>query len=354
MNFRRIATIAVVASAVAALVVGCGSSSTESQTTAEGKTVLRYQGSPSQVTWYELADHLGYFERVSLEWKGDTTSGPQDIQSVATNQVDIGGAFNGSVAKLQQAGSKITAVVSANGSDTDTFQGYYSLEGSGINTARDLIGKKVGINTLGAYHEYAIKEWLHRQGLSDDEIKQVEFIVVPPVNTETALRQKQVDVGNLGTIIKDVALEHGGLHEIFRDTDLIGNLAIASYVVRDDFIASNADDVKDFVQGTARAIRWAQTHPRAEVVAKFEEIINGRGRAENTNFVQHFKSAGIPAPGGVIGADEYTLWVDEAVRLGELPAGIDVTKLFTNEFNPYANGTFPPEADSDGEPLAAG
>ncbi|WP_068273449.1 ABC transporter substrate-binding protein [Aldersonia kunmingensis] len=353
MNLRRFAALAVVASAAVALVAGCGSSSDDSQTTADGKTVLRYQGSPSQVRWYELADHLGYFERVSLEWKGDTTSGPQDIQSVATNQVDIGGAFNGSVAKLQQAGSKVTAVLSDVGSDADTFQGYYSLEGSGINTARDLIGKKVGINTLGAYHEYAIKEWLHREGLSDNEINQVEFLVVPPVNTEQALHQKQIDVGNLGTIIKDVALEHGGLHELFRDTDLIGSLAISSFVVRDDYLESNPDDVRDFVQGTARAIRWAQTHTREEVIAKYEEIINARGRAENTDYVQHWKSAGVPTPGGVIHAEEYSLWVDEAVRLGELPAGIDVNTLFTNEYNPYANGTYKPDADSEGNALAS-
>lgn len=353
MNLRRFAALAVVASAAVALVAGCGSSADDSTTTADGKTVLRYQGSPSQVRWYELADHLGYFDRVTLEWKGDTTSGPQDIQSVATNQVDIGGAFNGSVAKLQEAGSKVTAVLADVGSDADTFQGYYSLEGSGINTARDLIGRKVGINTLGAYHEYAIKEWLHRQGLSDNEIGQVEFLVVPPVNTEQALRQKQIDVGNLGTVIKDVALEHGGLHELFRDTDLIGSLAISSFVVRDEFIESNADDVRDFVQGTARAIRWAQTHPRDEVTAKFEEIIKGRGRAENTDFIQHWKSAGVPTAGGVIAAKEFSLWVDEAVRLGELPTGIDVNTLFTNEFNPYSNGTYSSDADSEGNPLAS-
>ena len=173
----------------------------------------------------------------------------------------------------------MTAVLPDVGSDGETFQGYYWLDGSGIDSAHDLIGKKVGINTLGAYHEYAIKEWLHREGLIDADIAQVEFVVVPPINTETALRQRQIDVGNLGGVIKDVALEHGGLHEIFRDTDLIGNLAISTFVVRDEFIETNREDVADFVQGTARAIRWAQTHPREEVIDRYEDIIDrGAGR----------------------------------------------------------------------------
>jgi ABC-type nitrate/sulfonate/bicarbonate transport system substrate-binding protein len=305
---------------VAALLAAC-SSPGEAEVGADGKVVLRYQGSPSQVKWAELAASLGYFQEVTLDWVGDTTSGPQDIQSVATGDTDFGSAFNGSVAKLREAGSPITAVVSDIGSDDKTYYGYYSLEGSGIDGPRDLIGKKVGINTLGAYHEYTIKEWLHRNGVSDDDVNKVALTVVPPINTDQALRNNQVEVGNLGGVFKDVALEKGGLHEIFRDTDLIGNLSISTTVFRDDFIKDNREAVADFTQGTARAIRWAQLHPRDEVIAKFEEIITGRGRNENTEYVKQWKSAGVPAPGGVVSPDEFTLWIDEAVRLGQLNPG---------------------------------
>ncbi|PXW35194.1 UNVERIFIED_CONTAM: ABC-type nitrate/sulfonate/bicarbonate transport system substrate-binding protein [Williamsia faeni] len=348
-NRPHVATSAVVAvlAALTMLLASC-SSGADAEVGQDGKVSVRYQGSASQVQWQELAESLGYFKKVKLEWVGDTTSGPQDIQAVATGAVDTGGAFNGSVAKLQQAGSKVTGVISVNGSDDQTFQGYYSLEGSGIETAQDLVGKTVGINTLGAYHEYAIKQWLHDQGLSDDDIKKVVLTVVPPINTEVALRQGQLQVGNLGTIFKDVALEKGGLHEIFRDTDLIGNLSIATQVFRDDYIKENPEVVKDYVQGVSRAIRWAQVHPREEVVNKFVEIIDARGRNENTNFVKKWKSPGIPVPGGVIKPEEFTVWVDEAVRLGELPAGIKVEDLYTNEFNPYANGTYPPDSNEDG------
>lgn len=333
---------------VLTVVLASCSTSETAEVGADGKVTVRYQGWASQVGWSELAESLGYFQKVKLEWVGDTTSGPQDIQAVATGEIDTGSAFNGSVAKLQQAGSKVTGVVSTNGSDTETFHGYYSLEGSGIETAQDLVGKKVGINTLGAYHEYAIKEWLHRQGVSDADIKNVGLTVVPPINTELALREQQIEVGNLGTIFKDVALQKGGLHEIFRDTSLIGNLSIATAVFRDDYIDENPEVVKDYVQGVARAIRWAQLRPREEVVNRFVSIIDDRGRNENTEFVKQWKSPGVPVPGGVIEPDEFTLWIDEAVRLGELPAGIKVDELYTNEFNPYANGTYPPASNEEG------
>ncbi|GAC70387.1 ABC transporter substrate-binding protein [Gordonia soli] len=342
---RLVGFVVVLITAIAVVLAGCSSGSA---VTEDGKVVLRYQGTPSQVRWYELASALGYFEKLSLKWVGDTTSGPQDIQSVATGEIEIGGAFNGSVAKLQQAGAPIESVVSDVGSDGKTFNGYYSLEGSGIVTARDLIGKKVGINTLGAYHEFAINEWLHRQGLTDKEIESVQLTVVPPLNTEQALRSKQIDVGNLGTIFKDVALKSGNLHEIFRDTDLIGALSISTTVLRRDFIEKNQDAVRDFVQGYARAIRWAQLHTREEVVDKFVQIIDKRGRNENTNFVKQWKSAGVPTPGGVIDKKEFQVWIDEAERLGELKPGVDASTLFTNEYNPYSNGTYAPDADENG------
>ncbi|WP_240498311.1 hypothetical protein [Williamsia sp. 1135] len=64
--------------------------------------------------------------------------------------------------------------------------------------------------------------------------------------------------------------------------------------------------------------------------------------------MKQWKSPGVPVPGGVIEPEEFTLWVDEAVRLGELPAGIKVEELYTNEFNPYANGTYPPASNEEG------
>jgi ABC-type nitrate/sulfonate/bicarbonate transport system substrate-binding protein len=84
---------------LSAVAVSCGT--TAGATSAKGQTkTLRYQGWAGQVTLPELAQDLGYLEDVKLEWVGNTISGPQDIQSAATGQIDFGGAFNGAVVKL--------------------------------------------------------------------------------------------------------------------------------------------------------------------------------------------------------------------------------------------------------------
>ncbi|MFD0528330.1 ABC transporter substrate-binding protein [Kitasatospora arboriphila] len=103
---------------------------------------------------------------MKLEWVGNTISGPQDIQSAATGQIDFGGAFNGAVVKLIAAGAPVKAVISYYGVDEAAYNGFYVLQDSPIRSARDLLGKKVGMNTLGAHSEAILDIYLQRNGLS--------------------------------------------------------------------------------------------------------------------------------------------------------------------------------------------
>ncbi len=108
------------------------------------------------------------------------------------------------------------------------------------------------------------------------------------------------------------------------------------------------------MQGTARAIRWTQVTPRDEVIAKYKEIITGRGRNETTDLVGYWKSPGVAGPGGVLTDQEIQTWIDWLVRNGELEDGkLTPADVYTNEYNPYANGTYPADSGPDGQALAA-
>ncbi|MGX1073589.1 ABC-type nitrate/sulfonate/bicarbonate transport system substrate-binding protein [Bradyrhizobium elkanii] len=173
------------------------------------KTEIRYQGWAGQVTFTELAEDLGYLAPLKLKWVGNTISGPQDIQTVVTGDIDVGGAFYGAIIKLIAAKAPIKAVVGYYGSDANTYYGYYVKDDSPIKTARDLIGKKVAVNTLGAHLEFVLREYLARNGLGAGEAKQVTLVAVPPVTGEQALRQGQVEVSALSGVLRDKALERG-------------------------------------------------------------------------------------------------------------------------------------------------
>lgn len=319
---------------LASTAVACGTASSNGT---ETKT-LRYQGSAGQVTLPELAEDLGYLGDVKLNWVGNTISGPQDIQSAATGQTDFGGAFNGAVVKLALAGAPIKSVITYYGSDAVSYNGFYVLTDSPISTARDLIGKKIGMNTLGAHSEAILDIYLQRNGLTADEIKQVEPLVIPPVNTEQSLRQKQIEVGVLGGIFRDKAVAAGGVRPLFSDFGLLGAFNAGTYVLTKSFIARNPNTVRTFVTGVAKAIEWSRTTPLPQVVDRMTAIVKRRNRNESADALKYWKSYGVAATGGAIEEKDLSLWLDWLKGRGELKQDVRLPDIYTNEFNGLAGG----------------
>lgn len=300
------------------------------------KAEVRYQGWAGQVLFPELAEDLGYLAPLRLKWIGNTISGPQDIQTVATGDIDIGGAFYGAIIKLIAARAPVKAVIGYYGSDEHTWQGYFVKEDSPIHTPRDLIGKKVAVNTLGAHLEFVLREYLARGGLTPEEIKKVTLVVVPPVTGEQALRQGQVEVTTLAGVLRDKALERGGLRKLFSDKDLFGNFTGGAYVLREKFIRDNPNTARKLIEGTAKAIEWARTSPPDEVRARFEKIIAERKRNEDASAIKYWQSTGVAGQGGRITDGELQIWVDWLVKDGLLkPGQLRASDLYTNDLNPY-------------------
>lgn len=308
-----------------------------SAATREPRTnVVRYQGWSGEVLHHELAEDLGLLGDVQLEWIGNTTSGPQDIQATVTGDTDVGGAFNGAIIRLAAAGAPITSVVGYYGADPANFGGYYALDGNPISSPRDFIDKKVGVNTLGAHYEDVLTIYLERGGLDEDEIDSVQLVVVPPVSAEQALRSGQLDVSSLSDVKREKAVAHGGLRSVFSDVEMLGAFTAGCDVLRDEFIERNPDTTRQLVEGIAGALHWAQTRPRDEVVARYTDIIRRRGRNEDLDTVSYWRSTGVPSPGGLIQEREFTTWLQRLTSSGRVsPGSIDVRQLYTNEFNPF-------------------
>lgn len=312
---------------------GCSASA---EPRADRTHVVRYQGWSGEVLYPELAEDLGLLGNVRLNWIGNTTSGPQDIQATLTGDVDVGGAFNGAIVRLAALGAPLKSVISYYGADTLTLCGFYVPEDSPIRGPRDLIGRTVGVNTLGAHHEDVLHMYLERGGLTPEEIQSVQLVVVPPVSAEQALRSGQLDVAALSDYRRDKALTRGRLREVFSDHQLLGTFSAGCYLVRDSFVVENPDTTRAFVAGTAHAIRWAQTQPRDVVVRRMVEIIGKRGRNEDDSSVHYWKSPGIAGRGGIVHDREFRTWKQRCETDGRIPPGsVRVPDLYTNDFNPY-------------------
>jgi len=324
----------------AILLVAGGVSACNASSGAEGETkTIRYQTNAGLVDLPELADALGYFDGtgITLERVGDVQGGPESLRAVATDQVDYGGAFNGAIAKLASTGAPITAVISYYGSSDEVSSSLLTLKKSDIDDARDLIGKKVAVNTLGANAEAVLDTYLAEEGLSQDEIEQVTLVPLPGINSEAALREGQVDAAYLFGSLKEIALKNGGIEEVVNDIELVGPYNGGSYVLHDRFIAENPSTTKAFVEAIAKALEYSQTHSVDEIRELMKDYLEEHDRADYAASLDLWKGTGVPASGGVISDEDFTLWLDWLEAEGEVDAGsIEPSEIYTNEYNPFA------------------
>ncbi|MCW2798050.1 ABC transporter substrate-binding protein [Nocardioides sp.] len=325
------------AAATATLLVAAGVSAC-SANGAEGETkTIRYQSYTGMIDLPELADALGYLGDIKLDRVGDVQGGPESLRALATNQVDYGGAFNAAIAKVTATGVPITAVISYYGSSGDVNASVLAKEDGGPSTARDLIGGKVAVNTLGANAEAVLDTWFEKEGLTQDEIDQVTLVPLPGINTEAALREGQVDAAYMSGSLKQIALDKGGLKSLVSDIDLVGEYNGGSYVLRDNFIKDNPQTTKDFVAAVAKALNYSQTHSVDEVRAVMTKYLQAQGRDDSAAALALWKGNGVATKGGVIRDEDFTLWLDWLESSGEVDSGsIKPSEIYTNEFNPYA------------------
>lgn len=338
---KKLAPIVLLTALAGSILSGCSSDKTAAGSNSKPKQedkVLQYSGAAGSVEIAELAEDLGYLGDIKLENAGSSSGGPEDIQLTATKQIDFGNAFNGAVIKSVSEGVKIKSVIGSYGVDEDTKGGLFVLEDSPIKTAKDLIGKKVGVNTLGAQAEFFNVQYLRDKGLTEKEIDKVQLVVIPTANAEQILRSGQNDAVRLSELAKDLALEKGGIREITNDLDIYGGpFTAGSYFFADDYIKDNPNTVKTFVKGVAKAHEWAKTTPREEVIQRLEKIVKGRNNNEPTANLKYWKSFGVASKGGAIQPKEYTVWVDYLVNDKQLKKGqVKLEELYTNKFNSFA------------------
>lgn len=280
---------------------------------------FRYLASQGGLSAYELAAELGYFEGtgITIENVGYATGGPASLIALASGDVEIGSAATSAVLNSITGGNDFVAAYPSNGINNEVQSIFYVLEGSPIRDIKDIAGKTIAVNTLGAHLDYTIREALHSVGLPSDAANQ---IVVPGPQLEQVLRSGQVDVSAFGywqTTFEGAAKKNGGLRAIFDDTDILGEIAGGFIVLRRDFIEKHPETAKIFVEQSERALDYAREHPE-ETKKIFAKALAERG--ENADIAQFFRGYGV-RPGGKAIERDLQFWIDVLVREGKIKEG---------------------------------
>jgi ABC-type nitrate/sulfonate/bicarbonate transport system substrate-binding protein len=331
-------TTRIVAAGAALLLAGAGlSGCAESEAAGAGADTIRYQAYQGSVNLPELAKALGDLDGVKLEYKGTVQGGPQSIAALVSNQVDYGAAFNGAIAQIASTGAPITSVIAYYGSSDKVTSSILVKADSGVSSARDLIGKKVAVNTLGANAEAVLDTYLAKGGLSQAEIKKVTLVPLPGINEEAALREGKVEAAYLGGALQESALSRPGLKVLTTDVDLVGPYNGGSIVLRDDLIKKNPDLTKRFVAGLAKALVYTETHSADEVRTVLARWLTDQGRPDDAKALALWKGTGVATHAGLIRDKDFDLWLSWLESRGDVKTdALKASDIYTNKFNPFA------------------
>jgi ABC-type nitrate/sulfonate/bicarbonate transport system substrate-binding protein len=332
---------------VAVLALGaltaCGSAAAREGANGE-VTTIRYQSSAGTVDVIQLADALGYLDGLTLKKVGDVTGGPQSVQALLSHQIDISAAcFFGSISQLVATGAPIKAVAATYGSNDTISSGIVTLAGSPIKDAQDLVGKKVAVNTLGANAEAVIDTWLKNSGLSDDEIKQVTLVPLPPLNTVQALQNHQIDAADIGSgQIRATESTGVKLQTLVKDTDVVGPYSGGGVAMTDDFLKDNPETSEELVTGVAKAVRYIESHDRTEVLKVYDAWLQSHGYSGYVQAVDQnwAGSTGVASTrSAAISDQDISLWLGWLGDRGDVdPSKIQPSDVYTNQYNDLAKG----------------
>jgi len=280
---------------------------------------LRFLASQGGLAGHELADALGYFKDtgITLENVGYAQGGPASLFALASGDVELGSAATAAVLNSIAGGNDFVAAYPSNGINKDVESIFYVLEGSPIKTIKDLEGKTIAVNTLGAHLDYTVREALRSVGLAPDAAK---LVVVPGPQLEQVLRSEQVDVSAFGywqTTFEGVATKTGGIRKVFGDTDVLGDIAGGFVVLRRGWITAHPDAARIFVEQSAKALDYARENPDEVKKVIAAELAK---RGENPEIAQYFKGYGV-REGGLPVERDLQFWIDVLVRDGKLQKG---------------------------------
>ncbi|MHB8066133.1 MAG: ABC transporter substrate-binding protein [Ruminiclostridium sp.] len=313
-------------------VFGCGAS--EEVTKAKEDVPIRYIiNNLGSVSTIEIAMEKGFFKEdgVKLETVGVAGGGALSIQAVLSGDADLSAAPFPTEINAVKNGSKLKIIYGgASSSEKNPGTNWITLKDSGINSAKDLVGKTIAMGALGAIWEYGTREYLKQSGLSSD---QVTIVVVPPTQHEQVLKGKQADVVVTDSPVADNILADGKARILTTTYSILGiDGAAGGYEMRQDFTEKNPELVKKLVTALVKADQWIEANPEdaRTIVAKVL-----KERDQNPDLAKYWKPSHLNNY-GQLSDKNANFWIDWFVQDGKLKEGeIKPSDVYTNEFNPY-------------------
>jgi NitT/TauT family transport system substrate-binding protein len=211
-----------------------------------------------------LGDRQGFFAEQGLKLRIETAQGGAAIvPAVVSGQVDFGFSNYTSLIIARSKGLPLKVVAAGNASTGvkgKDFGGVVVKSGSPMRTARDLVGKRVAVNTLNNINDTTVRASIRAAG---GDAKNVNFTELAFPDMQAALDKGNVDAIQVVEPFLTTALKNGGRLVASNYVDTAPDLTIAAYFTSRKTAASEPDLVRRFAAAMRKSLRYADEHPDA-------------------------------------------------------------------------------------------
>ncbi|WP_371101245.1 ABC transporter substrate-binding protein [Streptomyces sp. PU_AKi4] len=222
-----------------------------------------------------LGQKKGFFSERGLKLDFSSAQGGAAIvPGVASGQFEFGFSNMTSLMIARSNGVPVKAVangIASTGVVGEDFEALTVRGDSPVESAKDLEGRKVAINTLKNINETAVRASVRKAGGDPDKVELVElaFDQMP-----AALDAGRIDAAMVVEPALATVKSQGGREIASPMIDIAPKLTVAMYFTSTEYARENPEVVKKFQEATAESLAYADSHPDEvrEIVTTYTKI----------------------------------------------------------------------------------
>jgi sulfonate transport system substrate-binding protein len=284
-----------------------------------------------------LAEQLGEYKQAGVDiefvnFKG----GSQALTAVIGGSADVVSGYYDHCVNLAAKNQQLTAFV--------VYDRYPGLvlgvsprHAGGINSVKDLAGKKVGVTAPGSSTDFFLKYLLAKNGVSPDAVAVIGIGI--DATAVAAMEQGLVDAAVMLDPTPTVLQGKYPLKILSDTRTQADTLAVfggeypgGALYTRGDWIAKHEKETQGMTNAIVATLKWIHSHTPEEIMAKMPEDLVGPDKAlylaALKNTIPMYSTTGRMDPKGA----EAVLSVFSQSSPEVAKAKIDLTKTYTNKF----------------------
>jgi NitT/TauT family transport system substrate-binding protein len=282
-----------------------------------------------------VAAAKGYFTEKGLDVNivdGNGSTGT--IQAVGSGDFEIGIAGLGALAQAQQSAGADTIVAVAGLLQKDPTS-IISLKGSGINSPKDIEGKRLGTDA-GNFEDGMIKAFAEANGVDMNKIK---VIMINGGGDRVALLKGDVDfINGWANPDGDKVAERAAIEPPMLFADYGVNILGSSVIVRKDYLAKHGDAVRGFLAALQKGKAEAAANPdealKILMDARPDSNEEGiKGEIKSMPKYEH-TAASEGKPYGWVAEQDITLTISLLEKYSGMAPGLTPAKIYDGSYLP--------------------